>query len=262
VPEIPNIPEIGVGSVYIPPVPVWQSLPLQSLPSAPPITSGLGFPIIQMPGCVKTRKIQPGNNDAYDNDPKGNYVLCDGTAPYYEPLNFTPGTLIYGTAKPPAIEPKNEAKNEAKPADSKNQPASPPLPSVSAGPTDMPILTKDLPCPPPDAIPIGAKNKSQTAIIVAYNTINGDCVPETETLPVINIIDNYLPGAPVVITTATITSVATTVAIFVKPLGDFALRAVKPIVKKTIKKIKEKLTRKKIIESVFQRQVSQRRLRK
>ena len=67
-----------------------------------------------MPGCVKTRKIQPGNNDAYDNDPKGNYVLCDGTAPYYEPLNFTPGTLIYGTAKPPAIEPKNEAKNDAR----------------------------------------------------------------------------------------------------------------------------------------------------
>ena len=55
---------------------------------------------------------------------------------------------------------------------------------------------------------------------------------------------------------------ATTVAIFVKPLGDFLLKAVKPIVKKTIKKIKEKLGKKVVVESVSQRQKNQRALRK
>jgi hypothetical protein len=65
-----------------------------------------------------------------------------------------------------------------------------------------------------------------------------------------------------VATTATIAAVATTAAIFAKPLGDFLLKAVKPTVKKVIKKIKEKLGKKVAVESVLQRRKSQRALRK
>ena len=122
---------------------------------------------------------------------------------------------------------------------------------MPSGDLDVSNVVTELPCPPPDAIPLGAKNKAQTAVIIGYERINGKCEAIYEPLGIPTIVGNYLPGAPVVATTATIAAVATTAAIVAKkPLGNFLLKAVKPIVKKTIKKIKEKLG-KKIVPSLF-----------
>ena len=230
-------------------------MPPQSIPNAPPITLQLGFPVADIPGCVETRSTQPGNQKAYTNDPRGNVVVCDGTLPSYKPLDFTPGTLTYTRAKPPVIKPSTK-----KPADESSQPEPTSTPPGAA--PDIPKVVKELPCPPPDAIPLGAKNKSQTAVIIGYERVNGKCEAIYEQLDVPAIISNYLPGAPIVATTATIAAVATTAAIFVKPLGDFLLKAVKPTVKKAIKKIKEKTGKKVVVESVWQRRKFQRSLRK
>jgi len=252
---VPEIPEIGVGRVYVPEIPVWRGIPPQSIPQEPPITLMLGFPVADIPGCVETRNTQPGNEKAYDNDPKGNFVVCDGTMPSFNAMDITPGTLTYGSAKPPAIEVPKE-----KPAASK-QPVKSPSPAASqlAG---IPNVDTELPCPPPDAIPIGAKNKLQTAVITGYKRVDGECKAQLDPLDVPTIIGNYLPGGPVVVTTATIAAVATTAAIFAKPLGDILLKVVKPIVKKTIKKIKEKLGKKVAVESAWQRRKFQRSLKK
>ena len=252
---MPEIPEIGVQSVFVPEIPAWQSMPPQSIPNAPPITLQLGFPVADIPGCVETRNAQPGNENAYTDDPRGNVVVCDGTMPSYKPLDFTPGTLTYSRAKPPAIDPDIE-----KPADDSSQPAS--TPSTPSPNLDVSNVAKELPCPPPDAIPLGAKNKSQTAVIIGYERVNGKCEAIYEPLDIPTIIGNYLPGAAVVTTTATIAAVATTAAIFAKPLGDFLLKAVKPTVKKVIKKMKEKLGKKTKVESVWQRRKFQRSLQK
>ena len=209
-----------------------------------------------MPGCVETRNTQPGNEKAYDTDPKGNLVVCDGTMPSYRPLDFTPGTLTYGSAKPPTqIEqpPKKSAGKQNQPKESS---------SLSGGEPDISNLPIQLPCPPPDAIPIGAKNKSQTAVIIGYQRVNGICEAQYEKLDVPTIVSNYLPGAPVVMTTAAIAATATTSAIVAKPLGDLVLKVVKPLVKKTIKKIKAKLGKKIVPESVAERRKFQRALRK
>jgi hypothetical protein len=252
---MPQIPEIGVQSVSVPEIPAWRSMPPQSIPDDPPITLQLGFPVADIPGCVETRNAQPGNENAYTDDPRGNLVVCDGTMPSYKPLDFTPGTLTYSTAKPPVIDP-----NIKKPAEASSQPDSAsPMPGAAP---DLSNVATELPCPPPDAIPLGAKNKSQTAVIIGYERIDGRCEAIYEPLRVPTIIGNYLPGAPVVATTATIAAVATTAAIFAKPLGDFLLKAVKPTVKKAIKKIKEKLGKEVKAESVWQRRKFQRSLRK
>ena len=255
---MPEIPEIGVGPVgvkrvSVPEIPAWRGIPPQSLPQEPPITLMLGFPVAEIPGCVETRNIQPGNEKAYDNDPKGNLTLCDGTMPSYDPINFTSGTLTYGSTKPPAVDP------EKKPAD--KQPAKSPSPSVPQSP-DTPNLDVELPCPPPDAIPIGAKNKLQTAVITGYKRINGECETQFKSLDIPTILGNHLPGSPVVVTTATIAVVATTAAVLAKPLGDILLKTIKPLVKKTIKKIKEKLGKKTVVESAWQRRRFQRFLKK
>ncbi len=257
---MPEIPEIGVRGVVVPEIPGWRAIPPQSIPKEPPITLILGFPVADIPGCVETRNTQPGNENAYDSDPKGNFTVCDGTMPSYKPLDFTPGTLTYGSTKPPIIDPANLDKKE--PADVSSQPASNSSPKVPVRLPDLSKVAIELPCPPPDAIPIGAKNKSQTSVIIGYNMIDGQCEAQMEALPILTTVGNYLPGAPVVITTATIAATATVAAIVAKPLGDFVLKAVKPIVKKTIKKIKEKLGQKVTVESVSERQKSQRSLRK
>jgi hypothetical protein len=225
---MPEIQEIGVGTVGVPSVEVRQILPPPTLPAEPPVTLMLGFPVADMPG---------------------------GEIPHYEPLDFTPGQHTHQTAPVP------RPNTEEKPAGSSRQPASVPSPAAPLA-ADTPKVDTELPCPPPDAIPLGAKNKSQTAVIIGYEVIDGKCEAIYEPLGIPTIIGNYLPGAPVVATTATIAVVATTAAIFAKPLGDILLKAVKPIVKKTIKKIKEKLGKKTKVESVFDRQRFQRSLRK
>lgn len=259
---MPEIPEIGVRDVVVPEIPSWQSIPPQSIPTEPPVSLMLGFPvpIVDMPGCVETRDTQPGNEDAYDIDPRGNFTVCDGTMPSYKPLDFTPGTLTYERTDPPAIDPTDIVKKE--PAEVSSQPVSNASPQLPSALPDNLNLDTELPCPPPDAIPIGAKNKSQTSVIIGYKIINGKCEAQTEGLPMLSIVSNYLPGAPIVITTATIAATATVSAIVAKPLGDILLKTVKPIVKKTIKKIKEKLGKKVAVESVAERRKFQRSLKK
>ena len=225
---MPEIQEIGVGTVGAPSVKATQVIQPPRLPAEPPVTLMLGFPVVDMPG---------------------------GEIPHYEPLNFTPGQHTHRVAPTP------EPNTEEKPADRSKQPALAPPPAAPST-ADISKVATELPCPPPDAIPLGAKNKSQTAVIIGYEVVNGKCEAMYEQLDVPTIIGNYLPGAPVVATTATIAAVATTAAISAKPLGDIFLKAVKPIVKKTIKKMKEKLGKKTKVESVFERQKFQRSLRK
>ena len=257
---MPEIPEIGIGAVQIPEIPDWRSMPPQSIPVEPPITLQLGFPVANIPGCVETRNSGAGDKDVYSTDPKGNITVCSGEMPSYKPIDYTPGTLTYGTAKVPQPPEESETKQEKKSAGGTNQPTAS-LPS-SSDLLDKLKVDTELPCPPPDAIPIGAKNKSQTAVVIGYRRVDGKCETMYEQLPVPAIVSNYLPGAPVVLTTAAIAATATTSAIVAKPLGDYVLKLVKPVVKKTIKKLKEKLGKKVVPESVAERRKFQKALRK
>ena len=257
---MPEIPEIGIGAVQIPEIPAWRSMPPQSIPVEPPITLQLGFPVANIPGCVETRNSGAGDKDVYSTDPKGNITVCSGEMPSYKPIDYTPGTLTYGAAKVPQPPEESETKQEKKSAGGTNQPTAS-LPS-SSDLLDKLKVDKELPCPPPDAIPIGAKNKSQTAVVIGYKRVDGKCETMYEQLPVPAIVSNYLPGAPVVLTTAAIAATATTSAIVAKPLGDYVLKLVKPVVKKTIKKLKEKLGKKVVPESVAERRKFQKALRK
>ena len=174
--------------------------------------------------------------------------------PHYEPLNLTSSKHSHKAAPVPKT-------------DAEEKPAAPKQPDKVSKPPKSPLdiskIATELPCPPPDAIPLGAKNKSQTAVIIGYKrTVEGKCEAMYEPLGIPMIISNYLPGAPVVATTATIAAVATTSAIFAKPLGDFLLKTVKPTVKKVIKKIKAKMGKQIPVESVAQRRKNQRALRK
>ena len=225
---MPEIKSINTRTVGVPSIEVRQIIPPPTLPAEPPVSLMLGFPVADIPG---------------------------GEIPHYEPLDFTPGQHMQRSAPAPT------PGQEKKPADRSKQPVSAPL-SVAPLATDDLIIDQALPCPPADAITLGAKKKSQTAVIIGYEMVAGKCEPQLKPLDLPTVVGNYLPGAPVVATTAVIAAVATTAAIGAKPLGDFLLKAIKPIVKKTIKKIKEKMGKKVAAESAWERRKFQRALRK
>ena len=102
---MPEIPEIQQRTVSVPEIPSWQIMPPQSIPSEPPVTLLLGFPVAEIPGCVETRDSQPGNADAYDTDPRGNFVVCGGNMPSFNAPSITAGTAIKGTPPAPKIDP-------------------------------------------------------------------------------------------------------------------------------------------------------------
>ena len=81
-----------IGVSYIADARVWNVQPPTSIPPTVPVTTIVGTPIVNMPGCVKVHKENvknPKNRNKMlvDDDPQGNTVLCDAGAPYYQPAS-------------------------------------------------------------------------------------------------------------------------------------------------------------------------------
>jgi hypothetical protein len=100
-----------------------------------------------------------------------------------------------------------------------------------------------VPCPGPNAPRIGdvAQNQKEKVSGFELNEDKTICITLYED---IGVVEQYLPSAQVVATTATIATVATTSALLAKPLADLLLKVVKPAVKKAIGTIQTKLGRK------------------
>ena len=82
-----------IGVSYISDARVWTIQPPSVNTLTVPVTTVVGTPIVNMPGCVKVHKENaknPANRNKMlvDDDPKGNTVLCDAGAPYYEPADY------------------------------------------------------------------------------------------------------------------------------------------------------------------------------
>ena len=235
---MPEIQGIGIGTVDVQGIPAPQAIAPPVLPAEPPITLMLGFPTADIPG---------------------------GEIPVYQPLDFTAGEHTHQASPTPKLNPFDgeagfEEKAE-KPAGSSNQPAPAPSPAVPLAADQLKVET-ELPCPAPDAIPLGAKNKTQTAVIIGYEMVDGRCEQQLKPLDLPAIISNYTPSPALVTSTAAVAATATTAAIVARPLGDFLLKAVKPTVKRAIKKLKERMGQESPVESVFERRQAQRSLRR
>ena len=94
--------------------------------------------------------------------------------------------------------------------------------------------------------------------IVAYETVGKECLPVFETLSIPDQIVQNIPSAGMVTTTASIAVVATSSALLAKPLVDLLLKAVKPAVKKVMKKVAALRGKKTPVESVKDRRDQQR----
>ena len=244
-----NIPEVQVHDLDIPLqlIPTWRSNSPTSIPTAPPVTLNIGIPIIEMPGCVRAHIDNKKSKTLADDDNRGVRTFCDGGMPTFEPIEYRPDERVFSSS--PKAPPINN------PPTNKNV-------ENSSVPSNVAVPPITLPCPPPDAIPIGAKNKAQTKIIIGYELKNGECITLYEPIPLLDVVGNHLPGAPIVITTTVIAASGIIGATLAKPLGDYLLKLIKPLLKKVKKKVFTLLGKKQKILSVAERAKAQRDLRK
>ena len=205
-----------------------------------PVTTVVGTPIVNMPGCVKVHKENaknPKNRNKMlvDDDPKGNTVLCDAGAPYYQPADYDYRGLTWQTVY-------NESDETPEGIDT-GDPPTPDIPDAPSPPETPGETAGKVECPPPNARRIGDRNQKGDEQVKEYKLTPDGKICETIWEPV-PIVDQYLPSIGVVTTTATIATVATASALFAKPLADLILKAVKPVIKKAMTKIQKILGKK------------------
>ena len=204
-----KIPKINTPVIH-----QWRLEPPQVLNIPVPVTVPLGFPIINMPGCVEARKDSRENSALLTNDPKGNVVFCDAEYPSYDAMDYTPEELLYTQDAEPQRYPQPE------------------IPAADAPP---PKKIED--CPPPGAAEVGTKIEDGRKEITGYQLIGNRCVTQYKKLTVQQQVINAIPTAPQVVSTTGITLIATSAALATPLL----LRVVKPVVKQIINRIKKKL---------------------
>ena len=221
------IQEIGIPNVTIPQV--KQSDWIYGIPfipnNDPPVTLQIGFPIVDMPGCVKMHKDNqdhvtrlPFDKDLVNQDEKGSTTLCPhGEYPSYDAMDYQPENLVVTRETPPP-------------------PVAPP-PEVEAPPVpDTGNLAKDkeIECPAPNQPRVGDLTQNGEERVTGHEIQNGQCVVLYESTTVV---EKYLPSTNQVSTTAAIAVVATASA----AATPLLLRVIKPIIKKSTDTIRKKL---------------------
>ena len=224
------------------------------IPPTVPVTEIIGTPIVNMPGCVKVHKEnvkqRSKNKMLVDDDPKGNTVLCDAGAPYYDPAEYDYRGLSWQTISTESDEVPDGIDTGEPPAP--EIPDAPPAPETPGETAEGPVE-----CPPPNARRIGDLNQAGTEKVTGYKlTPDGKiCETQWETL---SFTEQYLPSVPIVSTTATIAVVATSSALLAKPLADLLLKVIKPVVKKVLAKVDKIRGKKEKVLSVRERLLAQR----
>ena len=245
-----NIPnnDIRIGDirdVNINVMPDWMTNPPQALPIYPPVTTQVGIPIINIPGCVESHRDSSENQTLKDEDRDGVQVFCDAGTPSYNPIDYDPRRLTItneGPPPPPIIPPEAE---EVTPPKAKTD--TPPPPAKAECPSRAQELKN----------PVG-KIIEGNKKITGYETVGKECLPVFENLTIPDQIVQNIPSAGMITVTASIAVVATTSALLAKPLADLLLKVVKPTVKKVIKKIAALRGKKTPVLSASERKAEQR----
>ena len=250
--DIPNINipnnDIRVGDIRdlnINIMPDWMSNPPQAIPIYPPVTSQVGIPIINMPGCVESHRDSSQNQTLKEEDKDGVRVFCDAGTPSYNPIDYDPRRLTITTESPPLPPINPPEAEELTPPEAKTD--TPPPPAKAECPTREQQLKN----------PVG-KVLENNKKIVKYETVGKECLPVFENLNIPDQIIANLPSPGAVTVTASIAVVATTSALLAKPLADLLLKVVKPVTKKVVKKIATLRGKKPPVLSAAERKAEQR----
>ena len=222
--DIPNItiPQFGTNEVWLNGVPFVPS-------NHPSVTTQIGFPIVEMPGCVNMHKDNkdhitkmPFDHDLVNQDPKGSTVLCPhGEYPTYEAMDYQPEQLIITReVPPPPVEP-------------------PPTPPEFTPDTIPDAKQEDVQCPGPGQLRVGDVTQSGDERVVGHRLLEDGKTCETLYEPT-TIVEKYIPPLNQV-STVTALAVVATAGAAATPL---LIRIIRPVIKKIWSSIQKKLGRK------------------
>jgi hypothetical protein len=241
-----NVNEISIPDIKVYQPPRWTTNPT-SIFAAPPVTQEVGVPVVDMPGCVEAHEQNTSKEKSgilSEDDPKGVKVYCDAGVPSFNPMDYNKDDLEFKYEAPvPPVNPPSDAP-EVKP---------PEIPKkTNAAEVKCPTEAQEL------KEPIGTLVEGGTKKIVEYRLVGKECIPVKEDIKIPDQIIQAIPTAGAITTTGGIAVVATTSALLAKPLADLVLKAVKPTVKKVIKKIAAIRGKTVPVQSLKDRQAEQR----
>jgi hypothetical protein len=245
-----EIKDISVRDLDIPDVRITETINYSQpvIPYAPPVVVEIGVPIVNIPGCVESNENNSGkNNNLFQDDPRGNKVYCDSGVPSYDPINFEPEQIL-PTMSAPIPNDKPDT----------------PVPEIPESPqVKPPVATAQVECP--TAVqqaqePVGTYVNGFRERVTGYELIDQTCVQITEEVPLPRQIVEGLPSGGQVVQVGGVAVIATTSALLAKPLADLLLKAVKPAVKKVLKKVASIRGKKPPVLSVGERRAEQRQM--
>jgi len=245
--QIISSPDIEIREIEIPKV-ITATEYYTTPPLPPPVVVNIGVPIVDVPGCVEVHSTNNSkNNQIKSDDQRGTFTICDAGIPSYNPINFEPEQII--PTKPSGVDTRQKEKPE-------------PPGQVELPPAAPPVTAKvDCPTPAQNAKePVGTYVEGFRKKVIEYKLLGNECVQITEAVPLPQQIVAGLPSGGSVVQVGGIAVIATSSALLAKPLADILLKAVKPTVKKVMKKIAA--IRKKTIPvlSVGERRAEQRQM--
>ena len=246
IPDI-RLNNVRIRDVVIYDVPKWMSSdPPVALPVMPPVTTEVGTPIVNIPGCVEAHKDNQENVNLKNEDDKGIMTLCDAGTPYYTAIDYDRNKikLEQEPPKPPAYKPppKPDTPDTKTPAVPKT-----PEPEIPQCPSRAQQL-KD---------PVG-KIIEGNKKLVRYELVGKECLPVFDNLSIPDQIVQNIPSPGMATATVAVAVTATTSALLAKPLADLLLRVVKPVVKKVLKKVATLRGKKIPVQSANERIAEQR----
>ena len=213
--NIPLIQQIGSRS--------WMYT-IPSVPNNdPPITVQLGFPIVELPGCVQAHQDNkiganrlPLDRDLVNDDPNGVTILCpNGEYPSYNAMNFEAVQAVPTTAAPPP-------------------PVAPPAPEIPDTGKVVPP-EKEVPCPGPNQLRVGDVTQSGNERVVGHRLLGDGKTCETLYEPT-TAVEKFLPPLNQA-STVTALAVVATAGAAATPL---LIRVIRPVIKKLWTTIQKK----------------------
>ena len=214
-----EIPEIEVQNVGIPRIQAPSIYNYVPHTQTQPFILHIGSPIVDIPGCVEYHPDSAKNRETpnlKEEDSQGTKVLCDGTYPTYDAMDYTPeDLLIQVDTPPPVVEPPPEI----------DPPEVPPTGDLG---------NKEIECPGPNNLRVGDLTQAGDEKVVGHEIQGTTCVTLYEPT---TIAEKFLPSANQASTTLAIAVIATAGA----AATPLLLRLIKPIIKKLTTTAQKKL---------------------
>ena len=214
------IPKTGVEEVNIPNI--WGADVTIMHPQVPyiPVTTQIGKPIVEMPGCVEVNENNNtgagGTKNKSLSEDDGTSVYCDEPGmPGYNAMDYVPDQLIIERdIPPPVVEPPPEIDPPALP--------------------DTGDVSTETECPGAGQLRVGDLTQSGDERVIGHELRGTTCVTLYEdTTPT----EKFLPSLNQTTTTLAIAIVATAGA----AATPLLIRLIKPAVKKAIATVQKKL---------------------